>query len=282
MGDTEATRVLVVVGAGTMGQGIAQVGLLAGFETRLVDLSLDALEAASDAIARRIDRTSGPDTAVAIARLSVSTDLALACRDAYAVIETVIESMPIKVDVLRVACESAPVDALLGSNTSALSIAEMAEGIGTPSRLVGLHFFNPVPKMQLVEVVRGTRTSAEAIAAAQTLARELGKEPVVLADSPGFVASRINALIGNEAFCMLEAGVASAKDIDTALKLGLNHPMGPFELGDLVGWDVRLKVLEYLHANLGEKYRPCSMMIDYVAEGRLGRKVGRGVYDYPA
>jgi len=147
-------------------------------------------------------------------------------------------------------------------------------------RCVGLHFFNPVPKMRLIELVKTTFTSDKTVATCREVARRMGKEVVVIKESPGFVTSRVNALIGNEAFAMLEAGIASAEDIDKALKLGLNHPMGPFELVDLVGLDVRLNILEYLHSTLGEKYKPNPLLRKYVEHGRLGRKVGRGVYDY--
>jgi 3-hydroxybutyryl-CoA dehydrogenase len=145
-----------------------------------------------------------------------------------------------------------------------------------------MHFFNPVPKMKLVEIVRGLETSPETLASVASVAERMGKQTVVVRESPGFITSRINAMIGNEAFYMLESGVASAEDIDKALKLGLNHPMGPFELVDLVGLDTRLSVLEFLHESLGDKYRPCPLLVQYVKAGRLGRKSGRGVYEYPA
>jgi 3-hydroxybutyryl-CoA dehydrogenase len=145
-----------------------------------------------------------------------------------------------------------------------------------------MHFFNPVPKMKLVEIVRGLDTAEAPLATVAKVAQKMGKETVVVRESPGFITSRINAMIGNEAFYMLEAGVASAADIDKALKLGLNHPMGPFELVDLVGLDTRLSVLEFLHDSLGEKYRPCPLLVQYVKAGRLGRKAGRGVYEYPS
>jgi len=169
---------------------------------------------------------------------------------------------------------------VLASNTSSLSIAEMAEMTYRPELCVGMHFFNPVPKMRLIEIVRAPKTSDETIAACREIGSRMGKEVVVVKESPGFITSRVNALIGNEAFAMLEAGLASAEDIDKAVKLGLNHPMGPFEMVDLVGLDVRLRILEYLHSVLGEKYRPNSLLKRLVAEGRLGRKTGRGVYDY--
>jgi len=156
----------------------------------------------------------------------------------------------------------------------------MAEMTYRPELCVGMHFFNPVPKMKLIEIVKAPKTSDETIAVCREVGRRMGKEVVVVKESPGFIATRVNALIGNEAFAMLEAGIASAEDIDKALKLGLNHPMGPFELVDLVGLDVRLSILEYLHSTLGEKYRPNPLIKRLVAEGRLGRKTGRGVYDY--
>ena len=170
--------------------------------------------------------------------------------------------------------------AVIASNTSALSITEMAGTIANPARVAGMHFFNPVHRMKLVEIVRALESSEETLAAVEAVARRMGKETVLVRESPGFITTRVNASIGNEAFFMLMEGVASARDIDKALKLGLNHPMGPFELVDLVGLDTRLSILEYLHRCMGEKYRPCPLLAQYVKAGRLGRKVGRGVYDY--
>jgi 3-hydroxybutyryl-CoA dehydrogenase len=169
---------------------------------------------------------------------------------------------------------------MLASNTSALSITEMAGSLRNPSRLAGMHFFNPVHKMKLIEIVRALESAPETLQAIEEVSRAMGKETVLVRESPGFVTSRVNATIGNEAFYMLQEGVASARDIDKALKLGLNHPMGPFELADLVGLDTRLSVLQFLHRTLGEKYRPCPLLVQYVQAGRLGRKAGRGVYDY--
>ena len=174
----------------------------------------------------------------------------------------------------------APADAVLATNTSALSITEMAAVLQKPARVAGMHFFNPVHRMKLVEIVRALESSEETLQAIETVARRMGKDTVIIRESPGFVTSRINAMIGNEAFYMLQEGVASARDIDKALKLGLNHPMGPFELVDLVGLDTRLSILQYLHRTLGEKFRPCPLLEQHVRAGRLGRKVGRGVYDY--
>jgi len=285
--DTPSQGNLLVVGGGTMGQGIAQVGAEAGLTTCIVETD-DARAAASlQAVQRRWARAESkssmtPEAAEACrSRLSVSIDLAAAAAAADYAVETVVEDLRIKIEVIGSLVRHCADSALIGTNTSALSITEMAAASGSPQRIVGLHFFNPVPRMALVEVVRGLDTAEDVVLRAQELARALGKQPVVVRDSPGFVASRLNALIGNEAFYILQEGTASARDIDTAVRLGLNHPMGPFELGDLVGWDVRANVLRYLSSVLGDKYRPCPLLLEYVAAGRLGRKVGRGVYDYP-
>jgi 3-hydroxybutyryl-CoA dehydrogenase len=189
--------------------------------------------------------------------------------------------MEMKLELFTIFDKFAKPGSIFASNTSSLSITEMAAVTFCPERCVGMHFFNPVPKMKLLEVVKALETSEETIAACRQVGRRMGKEVVVVRESPGFITSRVNALIGNEAFAMLESGIASAEDIDKALKLGLNHPMGPFELVDLVGLDVRLGVLEYLHQTLGEKYRPNPLLKQFVKAGRLGRKAGRGVYDYP-
>jgi 3-hydroxybutyryl-CoA dehydrogenase len=197
------------------------------------------------------------------------------------VIEAVPEQIELKLRVLREVEKHAPARAVIASNTSALSLTEMAAVLTHPARLGGMHFFNPVHRMKLVEIVRALETSAETLQVMEDVARRMGKETVLVRESPGFVTSRINAMIGNEAFYMLQEGVASARDIDKALKLGLNHPMGPFELVDLVGLDTRLSILRYLHQTLGEKFRPAPLLEKFVAEGRLGRKVGRGVFEYP-
>lgn len=196
------------------------------------------------------------------------------------VIEAVPEQVDLKLRLLREVDKHAPARAVIASNTSALSLTELAAALGHPGRLAGMHFFNPVHKMKLVEVVRALDSAPETLQAIEEVARRMGKETVLVRESPGFITSRVNAMIGNEAFYMLQEGVASARDIDKALKLGLNHPMGPFELVDLVGLDTRLSVLEFLHRSLGEKFRPCPLLVQHVKAGRLGRKVGRGVYDY--
>jgi len=216
----------------------------------------------------------------ALKRIETARSVQDASREADFLIEAVPEEMELKLEIFTLFDKFAKPNAILASNTSSLSIAEMAAMTYRPELCVGMHFFNPVPKMRLIEMVRAPKTSDETVATCREVGRRMGKEVVVVKESPGFVTSRVNALIGNEAFAMLEAGIASAEDIDKALKLGLNHPMGPFELVDLVGLDVRLSILEYLQQTLGEKYRPSPLLRKYVAEGRLGRKSGRGVYDY--
>ena len=254
---------IVVLGAGTMGHGIARVAAGAGFETMLFDIAEAALARARSAFA-----------------VKTTTAIADAVRDAQLVIEAVPEQIELKLDTFAAVQRYAPADAVLATNTSALSISEMAAVLDDPGRLAGMHFFNPVHRMALVEIVRAAGTSDATIAAVEEVARRMGKETVVVRESPGFVTSRINALIGNEAFYMLQEGVGSARDIDKALKLGLNHPMGPFELVDLVGLDTRLRILQHLHRTLGEKFRPCPLLEEHVRAGRLGKKVGRGVYEY--
>jgi len=170
---------------------------------------------------------------------------------------------------------------ILASNTSSLSVTEIASVTYRAKKCVGMHFFNPVHKMKLLEIVRALETDDDTLAAVVEAGKRMGKEVVVIKEAPGFITSRINAMIGNEAFYMLQEGIASAEDIDKALKLGLNHPMGPFELVDMVGLDTRLHILEYLHKTLGEKFRPCPLLAQYVKAGRLGRKSGRGVFEYP-
>jgi 3-hydroxybutyryl-CoA dehydrogenase len=281
-------EVIAVLGAGTMGRGIAHVSALGGFETRLYDVDALILERAQSTVHRNLakgvdlGKVEAADAERARESLSIGTDLAAAVGEADLVIEAVPESMEIKIETIRQVEAAAPAEALLASNTSGLSITEMAAVSGRAQRFAGMHFFNPVHVMRLIELVRGLETSDETMAALAAVGERMGKECVVVNESPGFVTSRINALIGNEAFRMLENGVATAADIDKALKLGLNHPMGPFEMVDLVGLDIRLGVLRHLHATLGDLYRPSQLLVQYVQAGRLGRKAGRGVYDYDA
>ena len=281
-----AVKTIAVLGAGTMGHGIAHAAIAAGFDTALYDISDAAVgkgKSAIDAVIGKsveLGKASEADAAAMRARLRTTTVIADAVGDADMVIEAAPEKIDLKLALFKEAEAAAPADAVFASNTSALSITEMAAVLASPGRLGGMHFFNPVHRMKLIEVVKALDTTPETIAVMQDVSARMGKETVLVKESPGFVTSRINAMIGNEAFYMLQDGVASARDIDKALKLGLNHPMGPFELVDLVGLDTRLSILQYLHRTLGEKFRPCPLLEKHVADGRLGRKVGRGVYDY--
>ena len=281
-----APQRITVVGAGVMGRGIAYVSLVAGAETVLVDLDAEQLESAVHRI--HADIAVGVDRGkvdAEVARrayddLATSTDLAAGCDGADVVIEAVVERMDVKRDVLTTAERHAAADAVLATNTSSMSITEIIATLDDPSRGVGMHFFNPVPKMKLCELVRGLQTAPSTMDRAEATAQAMGTQTVRVEDVPGFATSRVNALIGNEAMHMLEEGVASAEDIDTAIKLGLNHPMGPLEMGDLVGWDTRLDILTYLESTLGERFRPTNLHRRMVAAGRLGQKTGAGIYRY--
>ena len=279
-------KTIGVIGAGTMGRGIAYAAALGGYRTILEDVMPETLakgvawikQAFDEGVQRGKVEASVRDGALSL--IETSSSVESVCREADFLIEAVPEEMELKLELFTLFNKFAKPNAVLASNTSSLSVAEMAEMTCRPELCVGMHFFNPVPKMRLIEIVRAPKTSDETIAVCREVGRRMGKEVVVVKESPGFITTRVNALIGNEAFAMLEAGIASAEDIDKALKLGLNHPMGPFELVDLVGLDVRLSILEYLHSTLGEKYRPNPLLRKLVQEGRLGRKSGRGVYDY--
>jgi 3-hydroxybutyryl-CoA dehydrogenase len=279
-------KTIGVIGAGTMGRGIAYAAALGGYRTILEDVMPEMLAKGTAWIAQAFDegvkrgKLTAEDAISAVARVETVSSVEEVSRDADFLIEAVPEEMELKLELYTLFDKFAKPNAVLASNTSSLSIAEMAEMTYRPELCVGMHFFNPVPKMRLIEVVRAPKTSDETIATCREVGARMGKEVVVVKESPGFITSRVNALIGNEAFAMLEAGLASPEDIDKAVKLGLNHPMGPFEMVDLVGLDVRLRILEYLHATLGEKYRPNDLLKKLVAEGRLGRKSGCGVYDY--
>ena len=277
---------VAVLGAGTMGRGIAHVAALAGFTTHLYDSLPDALKKAEASIhknlAKGVELGKVDASAAETARqgLHFQAELPDAVGRADLIIEAVPEDVALKVETFRTVALHCPGTALFASNTSALSITEMAAGTDRPERFAGMHFFNPVHVMRLIELVRGLQTSDETLDALRQVSERMGKEVVLVNEAPGFVTSRINALIGNEAFRMLQEGVASAEDIDKALKLGLNHPMGPFEMVDLVGLDVRLSILEFLHRSLGEAFRPNQILVQHVRAGRLGRKTGRGVYAY--
>ncbi len=280
----ERSEIILVIGAGTMGRGIAQVAAQAGYQVRLFDVDAAVVEAAqkrmADSLGRRVAKGKLSEEArrATLARVASATDLAAASADIAMAIEAVPERMPLKVEVLRTVCESAPASALIGSNTSSLSITDLGHKLGVGERTIGTHFFNPPPAMPLLELVVGLHTSDATLARAQTLAEHLGKTAIVVNDSPGFATSRLGVILGAEAIRMLEAGVASVLDIDRAMELGYRHPMGPLKLTDLVGLDVRLAILEHLHREVGEQFRPPPLLRQMVRAGWLGKKSGRGFY----
>jgi 3-hydroxybutyryl-CoA dehydrogenase len=280
-------KTIAVIGAGTMGRGIAYASALAGYRTVLEDISEARLEQAVAWIEKTLDegvsrgKVDPVNCLAAMKHLTTAGSLENAIREAELIIEAVPEEMEMKLELFTIFDKFAKTGAVFASNTSSLSITEISEVTVYRERCIGMHFFNPVPKMKLIELIKTPQTSDETIATCREVGRRMNKDVVVVKDSPGFITSRVSALISNEAFALLETDIASARDIDKALRLGLNHPMGPLELADLVGLDVCLKVLEYLHQTLGEKYKPSPLLQRYVGEGRLGRKSGRGVYDYP-
>jgi 3-hydroxybutyryl-CoA dehydrogenase len=277
---------IAVIGAGTMGRGIAHAAALGGYCVVLEDLLPNALRKAESEIRANLDRAaelgkvSASDAAAALKRIEYAGGVEEAAREADLVIEAVPEEMESKLEIFTLLDKVCRPGTILSSNTSSLSITEIASVTYRPEKCLGMHFFNPVHKMKLLEIVRALETDEDTLTTAAEVGRRMGKEVITIKESPGFVTSRLNAMIGNEAFYMLQEGIASPEDIDKALKLGLNHPMGPFELVDLVGLDTRLHILEYLHKSLGEKYRPAPLLVQYVKAGRLGRKSGRGVYEY--
>jgi len=278
---------VAVIGAGIMGRGIAHVAALGGYRTILEDILPASLRKAEGEIRTNLDKAielgkiSKPDADAAFTRLEYAGSVEEAAREADLVIEAVPEEMESKIEIFTLLDKICRPATILASNTSSLSVTEIASVTYRARKILGMHFFNPVHKMKLLEVVRALETDDETVTAVAEVGRRMGKEVVVIKEAPGFITSRINAMIGNEAFYMLQEGIASAGDIDKALKLGLNHPMGPFELVDLVGLDTRLHILEYLHKSLGEKFRPSPLLVQYVKAGRLGRKSGKGVYEYP-
>lgn len=277
---------VAVIGAGTMGNGIAQVFASCGSAVTLVDVDGDALDRGVAAIGKSLarvvkkERMTQEDADAAMARISRSTRLE-DLSDRELVVEAVSERAELKAKVFRTLDEVAPASAILASNTSSISITEIAAVTGRADKVIGMHFMNPVPVMKLVEVIRGQETSDETTDAVMRASRALGKEPVEANDYPGFVSNRVLMPMINEAvFCLME-GVATKEGIDTVMKLGMAHPMGPLTLADLIGLDVCLDILEVLHRGLGDdKYRPCPLLRRMVAAGRLGRKSGKGFYDY--
>jgi 3-hydroxybutyryl-CoA dehydrogenase len=278
-------RHVAVIGAGTMGRGIAQAAAQAGCDVCLRDVSDEMLERARAAIRATLDggvsrqKLTEEARDAALAAIVTTTDVARAVRDAEIVIEAVPEDLALKRAVLLEVEAAAPATAILASNTSSLSIAELAAEARRPERVVGMHFFNPVHVMKLVEIVASSRTSALAVATARALAEAMGKTTIVVRDTPGFATSRLGVILGLEAIRMLEQGVATAADIDRAMEMGYNHPMGPLRLTDLVGLDVRLAIAEYLHATLGgDQYRAPDLLRRLVGEGKLGKKSGEGFF----
>ena len=276
-----------VVGAGTMGNGIAHVLALNGYAVTLIDISEEALEQGTDTIASNLqrqvnkERITEAERTATLDRISTHTELAEAVSDAELVIEAVSETTEVKGPIFDTLDEAAPDDAILASNTSSISITWLGAQTSRPEQVIGMHFFNPVPVMKLVEVVRGLDTSDATYDAVDTLASDLGKTPVEVNDAPGFVSNRVLMPMINEAvFCLME-GVADEEAIDTVMKLGMNHPMGPLTLADFIGLDVCLGIMEVLHRELGDdKYRPCPLLRKMVTAGHLGRKSGQGFYAY--
>jgi 3-hydroxybutyryl-CoA dehydrogenase len=277
---------IVVIGSGVMGRGIAYVSAIGGFTTTLVDINEAQLKSAEKEIDIIFDKAllrnklTLEEAQHAKTFLAYSNHLIPSVKEADLVIEAVPEVTGIKKTIFEVIDQHAPVNCVFASNTSTMSPTELGSFTKRPEKVMAMHFFNPVQKMRLVEMVRGLETSDDAVEKVKWVAEKMGKETVTINEFPGFVTSRISALVGNEAFYMLQEGVGTPEEIDKAIKLGLNYPMGPFELGDLVGLDTRLNNLKYLHEKLGEKYRPAPLLEQYVKAGRLGRKTGRGVYDY--
>jgi 3-hydroxybutyryl-CoA dehydrogenase len=277
-------RAVAVIGAGTMGHGIAQVAAQAGLAVVLQDVSPQVLDSGLARIRDNLDKgvalgkVTSEARAAALARLRGEPVLAAAVRDAQVVIEAVPERLSLKQELFAAVSAAAPASALLASNTSSLSVAEIASAASDPGRVVGMHFFNPVHLMKLVEIVHHERSSPAAIACATELAGKLGKTAICVRDVPGFASSRLGLVLGLEAIRMLESEVASARDIDTAMKLGYGHPMGPLELTDLVGLDVRLHIAEYLATALGPHFQPPELLRRLVRDGKLGRKSGEGFY----
>ncbi|MCX7929637.1 MAG: 3-hydroxybutyryl-CoA dehydrogenase [Chlorobi bacterium] len=278
---------ILVVGAGTMGNGIAHVAAQNGYSVTLVDVSAEQLERALGIIRTNLQRQASKgtiaesDIPTILGRIATATDLEAAAAGVDFAIEAASENLDIKRSIFRMLDAHAPAHCILASNTSSISITTIAAITSRADHVIGMHFFNPVPVMKLCEIVRGQATSEETYQATFALAQALGKTPVTVKDYPGFVSNRILMPMINEAIYCLMEGVASAEDIDTVMKLGMNHPMGPLQLADFIGLDVCLAIMEVLHEGLGDdKYRPCPLLRRMVAAGYLGRKTGRGFYSY--
>jgi 3-hydroxybutyryl-CoA dehydrogenase len=281
-----AIKRVVVLGSGTMGQGIAQVTAQAGFVTHVFDVDAARVRKAIDNIKQTTDKLvqkgkmTNETRSELIGALVATSDLAQACNDVDLVIESVPEQMELKVNLLREVKAITRAETILGTNTSSLSITEIGTRVGAANRTIGLHFFNPPPVMELLEIVRGLGTDEATITTSTAIAKRLGKTPIIVNDMPGFATSRLGVVIGAEAMRMLETSVASVEDIDRAMELGYRHPMGPLKLTDLVGLDVRLMILEHLHKEIGEQFRPPAILRQMVRAGKLGKKTGEGFYKW--
>src|SRR5438067_2956398 len=281
-------RQIAVIGTGTMGRGIAYLAAVAGYETVINDSDAEALDAAKASIdstlQKGVDRgkITGGDAAAAAARLHLSPDLEPAVHGADLIVEAVPQNLDLNKNLFAQADLFCGEETIMASNTSSISITQLAESVERHDRFVGLHFFNPPHVMKLIEIVRGEQTSDETVAAAREVAEKMGKTAIVVRDSPGFATSRLGIAIGLEAIRMLEEGVASAEDIDKAMELGYNHPMGPLRLTDLIGLDVRLGIAEYLSKTLGLRFDPPELLRRMVRDGKLGKKTGEGFYRWPA
>jgi 3-hydroxybutyryl-CoA dehydrogenase len=290
MNDSKATKLdaVAVLGAGTMGSGIAQLFAGAGAAVRLYDVELARIEKARDGVRTGLAKLASKGKIAPtevdriVAAIRPATSIADAVADVDLVVEAAPEDMALKIALFRDVIAHAPADALLGSNTSSLSITELGSRIGAPARTIGLHFFNPPPVMELLEVVRGVATSDATVDRARAIAKAIGKTSILVNDVPGFATSRLGVILGAEAMRMLETGVASAADIDRGMELGYRHPMGPLKLTDLVGLDVRLAILEHLQKEIGEQFRPPAILRRLVRAGHLGKKTGRGFYEWTA
>jgi 3-hydroxybutyryl-CoA dehydrogenase len=277
---------IAVIGSGVMGRGIAYVAAAGGFSVKIFDVQEESLLNARDEInhifQKGIERNkiTEEEAVAANDRLILETNLEEAVKNADLVIEAVPEKIEIKKAVFEQLDRLAGPNCIFATNTSTMSPTEIGSFTSRPEKVAAMHFFNPVHKMPLVEIIKGLETDEETGEIIRETAERMGKETVLVNEFPGFVTSRISALVGNEAFYMLQEGIGTPEEIDKAVRLGLNYPMGPFELADLVGLDTRLHNLNYLHQTLGEKYRPAPLLIQYVKAGRLGKKTGRGVYDY--
>jgi 3-hydroxybutyryl-CoA dehydrogenase len=282
-------RRIAVIGAGTMGHGIAYVAAAAGYEVRLADADSATLDTGMHRIREAFEKAIERGKATvesrdaALARLTSAGSATEASHGADLIIEAVPERLELKQTIFKEVERAISADTILASNTSSLSITRIADGLAHPQRVIGLHFFNPVPAMKLLEIVRGEQTEDAVVESARALAVSLGKTPIVVRDTPGFATSRLGVVLGLEAIRMLEEGVASAEDIDRAMELGYNHPMGPLRLTDVVGLDVRLAIAEHLHTTLGDDtYEPPALLRRLVTEGKLGRKSGQGFYPWKA